>query len=82
MAKTQGELQAMPYLAILMVVMFAVFFYRVAEMENESGLLWCGLSVVISLATLFLFHCGWLGIALGQVGLFVGITIFRMVRKP
>jgi hypothetical protein len=72
----------MPYLPILMIVMFAVFFYRAAEMENESGLLWCGLSLVVSLATLFLFHCGWLGIVLGQAGLFVGITIFRMTQKP
>jgi len=28
----------MPYFAILMVVAFAVFFYRAAEIENESGL--------------------------------------------
>jgi len=71
----------MPYFAILMVVAFAVFFYRAAEFENESRLLWCGLSLVISLATLFYLHWGWLGTVLGQVGLFVGITVFRMTRK-
>ncbi|MGA3283809.1 MAG: hypothetical protein ABSD57_05040 [Verrucomicrobiota bacterium] len=72
----------MPYLAILMVVAFAVFFYRAAKIENESGLLWCGLSVVISIATLFFFGWGWLGTVLGQAGLFAGITLFRMTRKP
>jgi hypothetical protein len=72
----------MPYLSILMIALFGAFFYRAAEFENESRLLWCGLSIVISLATLFYFHWGWLGIVLGQVGLFVGIAIFRMARRP
>ncbi len=71
----------MPYFTILMIALFAAFYYRAAEFENESRLLWCGLSILISLATLFYFHWGWLGTVLGQVGLFVGITIFRMTRK-
>jgi hypothetical protein len=72
----------MPYFAFLLIAVFAAFFYRAAEFENESRLLWCGLSLVISLATLFYFHWGLLGVVLGQVGLFAGITIFRMMRKP
>jgi hypothetical protein len=72
----------MPYLPILIIVVCAVFFYRAAEFENESSLLWAGLSVLISAATWFLLHWGWLGSLFGQVGLFVGITIFRMLRKP
>jgi len=72
----------MPYFAILLIAVFAAFFYRAAEFENESRLLWCGLSLVISLATLFYFGWGLLGAVLGQVGLFAGITIFRMTRKP
>jgi hypothetical protein len=71
-----------PYFAILLIVAFAIFFYRAANFENESGLLWCGLSVSISLLTLFFFGWGWLGCLLGQAGLFVGIGIFRMMRKP
>jgi len=70
-----------PYFAIVLVVVFAIFFYRAAEFENESDLLWCGLSVSISLLTLFFFHWGSLGTLLGQAGLFMGITIFRMMRK-
>jgi hypothetical protein len=72
----------MPYLSILIVAVFGAFFYRAAEMENASSLLWCGLSVAISVAILFFLHWGLLGIVLGQIGLFVGITLFRMMRKP
>ena len=72
----------MPYFSIVLIAVSAAFFYRAAEFENESSLLWCGLSIVISLATLFYLHWGMLGIVLGQVGLFAGITIFRMMRKP
>ena len=72
----------MPYFAILVIAVGAAFYYRAAEFENESRLLWCGLSIVISLATLFWLHWGWLGALLGQVGLFAGITLFRIMRKP
>ena len=71
----------MPYFAILLIGLSAAFFYRAAEFENESCLLWCGLSLVISLATLFCLHWGWLGTLLGQIGLFAGITFFRIARK-
>ena len=72
----------MPYLPILMMVVCAIFFYRAAEFENESPLLWTGLSVVISIVTFFVFHWGWPGCLLGQIGLFAGITVLRMLRKP
>ena len=71
----------MPYLLIVVIVVCAVFYHRVAELENESGLLWSGLSVLVSALVLFLFHAGWFGVLLGQAGLFVGIGVFRMVRK-
>jgi hypothetical protein len=72
----------MPYLAILLIAVCGAFFYRAAEIENASGLLWCGLSVLISVASMFVLHWGLLGVVLGQVGLFAGITVFRMTRKP
>ncbi|MGD0745570.1 MAG: hypothetical protein ABSA45_10480 [Verrucomicrobiota bacterium] len=72
----------MPYFSILLTALFAAFFYRAAEFENESRLLWCGLSIVISLASLFYLHWGLLGAVLGQVGLFAGIMLFRIMRKP
>lgn len=71
----------MPYLPIAIIIVCAVFYHRAAEFENESTLLWTGLSVMISVATLFLFHCGILGILIGQAGLLAGITGFRLWRN-
>ncbi len=76
------EFKAMPYLPIVLIAVFAVFFYRAAEFENEPSLLWCGLSLALSAISLFYFHWGVLGILLGQIGLFAGITIARLMRKP
>jgi hypothetical protein len=71
----------MPYLPILIIIAFAIFYHRAAEFENESTLLWTGLSVLISATTLFYFHWGFLGTLLGQAGLFAGITFFRLWRN-
>jgi hypothetical protein len=54
------------------------FLPRAAEFENESTLLWAGLSVLISATTFFYFRWGILGIVLGQAGLLLGIALFRM----
>jgi hypothetical protein len=70
-----------PYLTILIIVAYAIFFCRTAESEDESTLIWGGLSVTISLVAFLWLHCGWLGISIGQLGLFVGITIVRILRK-
>jgi uncharacterized membrane protein len=48
----------MPYLLIVVIVVSAVFFHRAAEFENESSLLWSGLSVLVSALVVFLFHAG------------------------
>lgn len=72
----------MPYLFIIIILAFAIFFLRAAEFEDASGFLWAGLSLLVSALTWFVFHWGWLGAVLGQAGLFAGITIFRMLRKP
>jgi hypothetical protein len=65
-----------------MMAACAIFFHRAAEFEHESSLMWTGLSVVISTVTLFVFHWGWVGYLLGQAGLLLAITIFRVLRKP
>jgi hypothetical protein len=74
----------MPYLQILAIIVFAIFFYRAAELEseNETGWIWWVLSVLISSLTIFWLHWGWLGIISGQIALFVGITLFRIWRNP
>ena len=71
----------MPYLPILTILCFAIFFHRAAEFEDESTLIWCGLSVLISVLTIFWLHWGLLGMISGQIGLFIGITIVRILRK-
>ena len=71
----------MPYLPIVIIIAFAVFYHRAAEFENESTLLWAGLSVLISATTFFYFRWGILGTMLGQAGLLLGIAFFRMWRS-
>jgi len=72
----------MPYLTILFVVGLAIFYHRAAESEGESGFLWASLSVLVSVGTLFFLHWGWVGAVLAQVALFIGIGVFRAMRKP
>ena len=67
--------------SLLATVLFAVFFYRAGEFENGPGVLWAVLSVAISLLAWQWLRLGLLGIILGQAGLFVGIGVFRVIRK-
>jgi hypothetical protein len=60
----------------------ALFYYRAAEFENSSGVGWAGLSLLVSVLCWRVFHFGWLGVLLGQVALFIGITICRASKKP
>ena len=68
------------YLSIVVIIAGAVFFYKAAEFENTSTVVWTGLSVLISVL-IWLVHGGLVFLALGQVLLFVGITVYRMFRK-
>jgi hypothetical protein len=74
-------MMTIPYTQILVLIAFAVFFHRAAEMEEAPSWIWSALSILISVLTIFWLHWGWLGIILGQVGLFVGITVIRILRK-
>lgn len=75
----------MSYGLVLMCLLIggcAMFYYRAAEFENTSGGAWVGLSLLVSILCWRLFHFGWLGVLLGQVALFIGITIYRAAKKP
>ena len=63
------------------IIVSAIFFYRGAKMDGSSAVLWVVLSVGISLLLLTLLGAGLVGIILGQAGLFVGITVFRIIRE-
>ncbi len=62
------------YVFGIIIVIFAAFFYKAAEVAKSSGLIWAGLSVIVSLGTMKL---GWglLGNIFGQAVLFFGIGI-------
>ena len=67
----------------VVLIVFAIFWYRAADFEGAPAWLWTGLSLIISLAIWRWLSGGWLAMALGQAGLFVGIGIYRMRgRKP
>lgn len=64
----------------VLLVAFAIFYYRAAEFENGPGMLWAGLSVTISALIWQWLHWGLLAMFLGQVLLFIGIGVFRVIR--
>jgi len=61
----------------------AFFFYGAGEFgrEKSSGLAWAALSLLISAAIWGWLHGGVIAVALGQVGLFAAITLYRSRRK-
>ncbi len=67
----------MDYAAIAVAIALAVFWYRGAETENVSPLLWLGLSVGISAVIIIGLGGGCIAALLGQAALFVAITVYR-----
>ncbi|MCK7592401.1 hypothetical protein [Pseudomarimonas salicorniae] len=60
----------------------AAFFWHAGEKEMGSGVPWTGLSVLVSGVILMAGGGGVLAVLLGQAGLLVGITLFRLWRDP
>lgn len=71
----------MDYGGIGAAIFAAVFWAKGAEVEKVNPLLWAGPSVVISALAIFTAKGGWLGVLVGQLLLFVGITVYRMLRE-
>jgi hypothetical protein len=65
----------------VVIIASAIFFYRAAKFDGSSAVLWVVLSVGISLLLLTCFRVGMVRIILGQAGLFLGITFFRIIQK-
>lgn len=61
----------------------AFSFYGAGEFgrEKSSGLAWAALSLLISAAIWGWLDGGGVAVALGQVGLFAGITLYRSRKK-
>lgn len=72
----------MPYFSLLIVLCFAIFYYRVGEAEYSSGGLLALISVALSVLGLLLLHWGWLGILLLQAALFLALSLWNMRSKP
>jgi hypothetical protein len=72
----------MPYFSLLIVLCFAIFYYRVGEAEYSSGGLLALISVALSVLGLLLLHWGWLGILLLQAALFFALSLWNMRSKP
>jgi hypothetical protein len=70
-----------PYLAIVVLGVCAVVFYRAGKLEKSWGWLWAALSIAASLLALRFLSWGLGGVFLAQVVLFVGITFYRMRRS-
>jgi hypothetical protein len=71
----------MPYTTILLIVCCAVFYYQVGEHEYGSGGLLALVSVALWLIGSFALGLGLLANLLIQVGLFVAMTIWNMMRR-
>ena len=65
---------------IVMIVASAVLMYRVAEMDNESGPIWAGIAVGACVLSLFVIPWMLIRIGIATVGVFVGMTVYRMVK--
>ena len=68
----------------LAMVVFAIFFHRAAQFDGGSqwvGLFWAALSVAISFVIWQWLHWGAFAMFLGQIALFAGIGVFRVMRK-
>lgn len=70
------------YLVIVVLSVCAITFYQMGRYERSWGLLWAALSVLVSFGAMRYLPTGFLGVLLGQVALFVAITIYRMRRPP
>jgi hypothetical protein len=64
------------------VFAFALFSSGKLEAQDgmRKGLLWAGLSIVISVLVIQFCGGGWLSELLAQVGLFIGIGAARTIR--
>ena len=67
--------------SFVVLVVCAFVFYKAAELDKASRLLWTTLSAVTFLFTWLIFQWGWIGCLTGQLLLFVGITLVRVVRS-
>jgi hypothetical protein len=74
----------MPYIALIWAYVFAVFFYKVGDMEYRKGYIPCLASIAISLICIVAFKFGSKGLFFCQTILFIGLWIYNILKddKP
>ena len=65
----------------VLILVCAAFFYRAGGVERSSGIVWAGLSILISVVIWRWLHGGFISVLLGQIGLFAGLTLWQMREK-
>jgi lipid-A-disaccharide synthase-like uncharacterized protein len=71
----------MDYAALAVLICGVMFYTRGAAMEKKPPFIWGSLSVGVSLLAMFIFKGGWLSVLFSQMGLFVAITLFRVITE-
>ena len=74
----------MPFysLEFVLALICAAFYFKAGTEELGSGVLWGGISLVLSFVVLFWLRGGIVVVALMQGALLLGIALFRMWRDP
>ncbi len=80
-SKTRSCSMTIPYLQLVVMGAFALFFFRAGQMERSWAVLWAVLSIAASLLALRFLNWGLGGVFLAQVVLFAGITFYRMWKS-
>ncbi len=65
----------------VIMLAFAIFYYRVAEAENRSGIIWGSFSA-LAYGLAFYLNTGLIGMFVGQAVVFIvmwGINCFRLL---
>ncbi|MGH8122775.1 MAG: hypothetical protein ACREPT_08365 [Rudaea sp.] len=61
---------------------YAMGAYEARFEGGNQGILWAGLSALVSLLVLSVGKGDWSWLLLAQIGLYLGIAVFRAVREP
>jgi predicted branched-subunit amino acid permease len=64
----------------IVIIAFAIIYYKAAQIENASTILWTGLSIIVSLV-IRIIGMGLLAIIIGQVLLYLAITLVRLLAS-
>ena len=71
-----------PYDLVMIAAIGGWLFYRIAEADGRSVLLWPTYSVALVVLCTFVFHWGYTGQLLLQVALFAAMFVVNLFHDP